>query len=224
MLTDFPEFEISPAHPIYFTGEMIYPWMFTEIGALRPLYRKQPRTWQRGTIGHPCMIGKFCSKIGCLSPPRCITTICMLNASYRSKRLHWSMESNCGSLAPPRVLVSPASMTKASCLELDVMRRLQISLANCHYRQRTIRKSASSPRVTAAVTSIDAIANGSADGLIGSTIATGSMEIDLDQVGIDLTEFVNCCSGFVASPSPSVFLVSIETPQPAMATTTEMAM
>ena len=28
---------ISPERPIYFTGEMIYPWMFDEIGGLRPL-------------------------------------------------------------------------------------------------------------------------------------------------------------------------------------------
>jgi pimeloyl-ACP methyl ester carboxylesterase len=37
VLTEFPEFEISPEHPVYFTGEMIYPWMFAEIGALQPL-------------------------------------------------------------------------------------------------------------------------------------------------------------------------------------------
>jgi len=37
ILSEFPTFEISPDHPVYFTGEMIYPWMFEEMGALRPL-------------------------------------------------------------------------------------------------------------------------------------------------------------------------------------------
>jgi len=37
VLEEFPDFEISPERPVYFTGEMIYPWMFTEIGALQPL-------------------------------------------------------------------------------------------------------------------------------------------------------------------------------------------
>ena len=37
VLAEFPEFEIIPNRSVYFTGEMIYPWMFTEIGALRPL-------------------------------------------------------------------------------------------------------------------------------------------------------------------------------------------
>lgn len=32
-----PEFEISPDQPIYFTGEMIYSWMFDEYRYLRPL-------------------------------------------------------------------------------------------------------------------------------------------------------------------------------------------
>lgn len=39
VLSEFPEFEISPEHPVYFTGEMIYPWMFDEIGALKPLQK-----------------------------------------------------------------------------------------------------------------------------------------------------------------------------------------
>ncbi len=34
---DFPEFAHDPDAPLFFTGEMIYPWMFEEIGALRPL-------------------------------------------------------------------------------------------------------------------------------------------------------------------------------------------
>jgi hypothetical protein len=34
---EFPEFEPEPGKPFSFTGEMIYPWMFEEDGALRPL-------------------------------------------------------------------------------------------------------------------------------------------------------------------------------------------
>lgn len=34
---EFPEFEIQPNQPVLFTGEMIYPWMFEEVGALKPL-------------------------------------------------------------------------------------------------------------------------------------------------------------------------------------------
>lgn len=34
---EFPEFELRPDAPIYFTGEMIYPWMFDEYQRLRPL-------------------------------------------------------------------------------------------------------------------------------------------------------------------------------------------
>ncbi len=37
VLAEYPEFEIAPDRPVYFTGEMIYPWMFTEMRALRPL-------------------------------------------------------------------------------------------------------------------------------------------------------------------------------------------
>ena len=37
ILAEFPQFEISPDRPVYFTGEMIYPWMFDEIGGLKPL-------------------------------------------------------------------------------------------------------------------------------------------------------------------------------------------
>ncbi|MEM3627008.1 MAG: alpha/beta fold hydrolase [Candidatus Bathyarchaeia archaeon] len=35
--SEYPEFEISPEKPLYFTGEMIYPWMFDEYRCLRPL-------------------------------------------------------------------------------------------------------------------------------------------------------------------------------------------
>jgi pimeloyl-ACP methyl ester carboxylesterase len=34
---EFPEFAPAPDQPFYFTGEMIYPWLFEEDGALRPL-------------------------------------------------------------------------------------------------------------------------------------------------------------------------------------------
>ena len=37
VLAEFPQFEISADRPVYFTGEMIYPWMFEEIGGLKPL-------------------------------------------------------------------------------------------------------------------------------------------------------------------------------------------
>jgi pimeloyl-ACP methyl ester carboxylesterase len=34
---EYPEFDLSPERPVYFTGEMIYPWMFDEYRYLRPL-------------------------------------------------------------------------------------------------------------------------------------------------------------------------------------------
>lgn len=34
---EFPEFNYAPDRPLLFTGEMIYPWMFDEYTALRPL-------------------------------------------------------------------------------------------------------------------------------------------------------------------------------------------
>lgn len=34
---EYPQFEPSPDKPIYFTGEMIYPWMFEEYPQLKPL-------------------------------------------------------------------------------------------------------------------------------------------------------------------------------------------
>ena len=33
----YPEFELSAERPVYFTGEMIYPWMFDDYERLRPL-------------------------------------------------------------------------------------------------------------------------------------------------------------------------------------------
>ena len=34
---EYPEFDIVPERPVFFTGEMIYPWMFDEYEYLRPL-------------------------------------------------------------------------------------------------------------------------------------------------------------------------------------------
>ena len=34
---EYPEFDLSPDRPVFFTGEMIYPWMFDEWRYLRPL-------------------------------------------------------------------------------------------------------------------------------------------------------------------------------------------
>jgi pimeloyl-ACP methyl ester carboxylesterase len=34
---EYSQFEIEPGQPVYFTGEMIYPWMFDEYQYLRPL-------------------------------------------------------------------------------------------------------------------------------------------------------------------------------------------
>lgn len=37
MREEYPEFEIDSNQPVYFTGEMIYPWMFDEYRELRPI-------------------------------------------------------------------------------------------------------------------------------------------------------------------------------------------
>jgi hypothetical protein len=34
---EYPEFNLEPGGPVLFTGEMVYPWMFEEYAALRPL-------------------------------------------------------------------------------------------------------------------------------------------------------------------------------------------
>jgi pimeloyl-ACP methyl ester carboxylesterase len=34
---EYPEFQIKPGQPVFFTGEMVYPWMFDECKYLRPL-------------------------------------------------------------------------------------------------------------------------------------------------------------------------------------------
>ena len=34
---EYPEFDLAPERPVFFTGEMIYPWMFDDYAGLRPL-------------------------------------------------------------------------------------------------------------------------------------------------------------------------------------------
>jgi len=34
---EYPEFQIKPGQPVFFTGEMVYPWMFDEYKYIRPL-------------------------------------------------------------------------------------------------------------------------------------------------------------------------------------------
>ena len=57
---EYPEFEIDPEQPVYFTGEMIYPWMFSDYVNLRPLqpaadllaeYAGWPRPLRPGSPG-----------------------------------------------------------------------------------------------------------------------------------------------------------------------------
>jgi hypothetical protein len=56
---NYPEFELSPDRPVYFTGEMIYPWMFEDYLHLRPLkeaaeilahYEAWPRLYQPAVL------------------------------------------------------------------------------------------------------------------------------------------------------------------------------
>jgi pimeloyl-ACP methyl ester carboxylesterase len=68
---EYPAFEIAPGRPVYFTGEMIYPWMFDEYRYLRPLkeaaeilaaYEGWPRlydvvTLQKNTV--PCVAAVY---------------------------------------------------------------------------------------------------------------------------------------------------------------------
>ncbi|MGA3190885.1 MAG: alpha/beta fold hydrolase [Candidatus Bathyarchaeia archaeon] len=35
--SEYPEFEVTPGQPVFFTGEMVYPWMLDEYRYLRPL-------------------------------------------------------------------------------------------------------------------------------------------------------------------------------------------
>lgn len=44
---EHPEFEVQSHGPVLFTGEMIYPWMFEEIGTLRPLREVARRLAER---------------------------------------------------------------------------------------------------------------------------------------------------------------------------------
>jgi pimeloyl-ACP methyl ester carboxylesterase len=34
---EYPEFNLAPERPVFFTGEMVYPWMFDDYAGLRPL-------------------------------------------------------------------------------------------------------------------------------------------------------------------------------------------
>jgi pimeloyl-ACP methyl ester carboxylesterase len=56
---EYPEFELSPDRPVFFTGEMVYPWMFDEYRHLRPLkeaaeilaaYDGWPRLYDAATL------------------------------------------------------------------------------------------------------------------------------------------------------------------------------
>ncbi len=57
--TKYPEFDISPNRPVFFTGEMVYPWMFDEYKYLRPLkeaaeilatYDGWPRLYEKSVL------------------------------------------------------------------------------------------------------------------------------------------------------------------------------
>jgi hypothetical protein len=62
----YPELELSPDKPVFFSGEMIYPWMFAEYERLRPLkeaaeilasYAAWPRLYDPARLGKntvPC--------------------------------------------------------------------------------------------------------------------------------------------------------------------------
>jgi pimeloyl-ACP methyl ester carboxylesterase len=64
--TEYPEFDISKDQPVFFTGEMVYPWMFDEYRYLRPLkecaeilatYDGWPRLYDKSTLNSntvPC--------------------------------------------------------------------------------------------------------------------------------------------------------------------------
>lgn len=56
---NFPEFELAPGKPVYFTGEMIYPWMFDEYAGLTSLkeaaeilaqYEDWPRLYDKAVL------------------------------------------------------------------------------------------------------------------------------------------------------------------------------
>lgn len=57
--TKYPEFDITPDKPVFFTGEMVYPWMFDEYKYLRPLkeaaeslakYEGWPRLYDKSVL------------------------------------------------------------------------------------------------------------------------------------------------------------------------------
>jgi len=63
---EYPAFDITPGQPVYFTGEMIYPWMFEDYALLQPLkaaaeilaaYESWPRLYDLERLSHnrvPC--------------------------------------------------------------------------------------------------------------------------------------------------------------------------
>jgi pimeloyl-ACP methyl ester carboxylesterase len=57
--SEYPEFQIAPGKPVFFTGEMVYPWMLDEYRYLRPLkeaamtlatYDGWPRLYDKSTL------------------------------------------------------------------------------------------------------------------------------------------------------------------------------
>jgi pimeloyl-ACP methyl ester carboxylesterase len=68
---EFPEFEINMGHPIFFTGEMIYSWMFNDYQHLRPFkaaadilaaYEDWPQLYDLDTLGAndvPCVAAVY---------------------------------------------------------------------------------------------------------------------------------------------------------------------
>lgn len=53
---EFPEFNYAPDQPLFFTGEMVYPWMFDDYGALRPL--KAAAEWLAADADWPRLYDK----------------------------------------------------------------------------------------------------------------------------------------------------------------------
>jgi pimeloyl-ACP methyl ester carboxylesterase len=71
VLDEYPQFQLSPGRPVTFTGEMIYPWMFEEYVALRPLreaahilaeYQDWPRLYDPAVLREneiPCVAAVY---------------------------------------------------------------------------------------------------------------------------------------------------------------------
>ncbi|MEZ4863497.1 MAG: alpha/beta fold hydrolase [Caldilineaceae bacterium] len=69
--TDYPSMEPQPGQPVYFTGEMIYPWMFDDYPQLRPMreaaellaaYRDWPRLYDVAQLQQnsvPCVAAVY---------------------------------------------------------------------------------------------------------------------------------------------------------------------